>query len=148
MEKQEVDVKSVVKEIVETMNIENRFIIDIQKDMPKIMSEFIPIQQVFSNLISNAIKYHDKEKGSIQIGVNRVNSHYEFFVKDDGPGISKDYHDKIFGIFQTIEARDTKESTGIGLAIIKKIVEEKDGKVWIESEEGSGSTFHFSWPSK
>ena len=71
---------------------------------------------------------------------------YEFCVADDGPGISTQYHDKIFVIFQTLKARDRFESTGVGLALVKKIVEDKGGSVYLQSEEGKGSAFYFTWP--
>jgi signal transduction histidine kinase len=66
-------------------------------------------------------------------------------VTDNGPGIDPRYHDKVFGLFQTLEARDKVESTGIGLTIVKKIIEEQGGKIWIESEVGNGASFNFTW---
>lgn len=71
---------------------------------------------------------------------------WRFSVSDNGPGIDKEYHEKIFVIFQTLNARDKVESTGVGLAIVKKIIEDKAGKCWVESEPGTGATFHFTWP--
>ena len=102
--------------------------------------------QVFANLISNGIKYHDREDGKIQVTVHEVTAGYEFAVSDDGPGIKPEYHEKIFTIFQTLEARDTYESTGIGLTIVKKIIEEQGGDISLESGLGQGSTFRFIWP--
>jgi signal transduction histidine kinase len=66
-------------------------------------------------------------------------------VRDNGPGIDSEFHEKIFIIFQTLQARDKVESTGVGLAIVKKIIEEKGGKVWVESEKGKGTSFYFTW---
>jgi signal transduction histidine kinase len=67
-------------------------------------------------------------------------------VSDNGPGIAPQYHDRIFGIFQTLEARDKVEGTGIGLSVVKKLVESRGGRVWLESEAGQGATFRFTWP--
>jgi two-component system sensor kinase FixL len=99
---------------------------------------------VFQNLISNAIKYMDKPKGKVQVGSAEKSGHWEFHVSDDGPGIDKKYHETIFKIFQTLEARDSRESTGVGLSVVKKIVESNGGKVWVESGIGRGSTFYFT----
>jgi light-regulated signal transduction histidine kinase (bacteriophytochrome) len=120
--------------------------IKVQKNLPEIYTDRIPLQQVLSNLISNAIKYHDKEKGWIKVYVKNTDEHYEFFVEDDGPGISKTYHEKIFAIFQTLQERDSFESTGVGLAIVKKILDDRKQKITVASETGNGCIFSFSWP--
>jgi len=120
--------------------------IETQKNLPVIITEKIPLQQILSNLISNAIKYHDKEKGSIKVSMADRKTHYEFFVADDGPGIAKNYHDKIFGIFQTLQERDSFESTGIGLAIVKKILDDRKQTISVNSDNGEGSIFSFTWP--
>ena len=104
------------------------------------------MQQVFTNLISNGIKYNDKSEGRIVILVREAGDEYEFSVTDNGPGIPPQFHDKIFGVFQTMEARDTIESTGVGLAIVKKIIEEKGGNIRIESKLNQYTTFIFTWP--
>jgi len=99
-----------------------------------------------SNLLSNAVKYRDKDNGRVDIRVKDVGRSYEFSIQDDGPGISSEFHRKIFVIFQTLNSRDKIESTGIGLTIVKKIIEEEGGKIEIQSEEGKGATFSFTWP--
>ncbi len=101
--------------------------------------------QVFSNLISNAIKYHNKPTGEIKIYSDEKADHHVFFVEDDGPGIEKTYHDKIFVIFQTLQERDSFESTGVGLAIVKKILDARKEQIMIKSEPGKGSVFSFTW---
>jgi light-regulated signal transduction histidine kinase (bacteriophytochrome) len=116
--------------------------------MPTLTTEKIAIEQVFSNYISNAIKYNSSAEPTIAITYQKKENFYEFCVEDNGPGIEKEFHEKIFVIFQTLQSRDTFESTGVGLAIVKKMVEEKGGKVWIESEKDAGSKFYFSWPIK
>jgi len=144
--KEKVITKKLVSEVIENLNITDRFDVSISENMPELLTESLPLQQVFSNFISNAVKYSDKQKGLIKIESLEDKDFITFSVSDNGPGIPEEYFEKVFGIFQTIEARDTRESTGIGLAIVKKIVEEKGGKVWLESEVGLGSKFYFTWP--
>ena len=100
---------------------------------------------VFNNLISNAIKHSDCDNAKITISVKELDDYYEFAVADNGKGIDPQYHERIFSIFQTLEARDTKESTGIGLAIVKKAVENQGGKIEVVSQVGEGTTFRFTW---
>lgn len=114
--------------------------------MPSAIAPKILLQQVFSNLIGNAIKYGDKKDLVISITVVATESYYEFTIEDNGPGIAPEYHEKIFLIFQTLQSKDTFESTGIGLTIVKRIIEEQGGKIWLESEVGKGSKFIFRWP--
>ena len=143
---EEVDVGKLITEIIEDLDPLPKFSFEIQKEMPVFVTEKIALSQVFSNLISNAIKYHHQGKGYIEIGVKeKEDFYYQFSVKDNGLGIDSRYHEKIFIIFQTLEARDKIESTGVGLAIVKKIVESQGGSVWLESEVGRGTTFYFTW---
>ncbi|MBT3208228.1 MAG: PAS domain-containing protein [Bacteroidetes bacterium] len=116
------------------------------KNLPEIYTERVAIDQILSNLVSNAIKYNDKEIVEISINFGTEDKFYKFCVADNGPGIAKEYHEKIFAIFATLQARDKFESTGVGLAIVKKLIEEKNGKIWVESELGKGSKFNFTWP--
>jgi signal transduction histidine kinase len=106
------------------------------------------IQQLFHNLVSNAVKYMDKEQGEIEVGWADEGSHWRFHVRDNGPGIAERHFERIFQLFQTLAPRDRVESTGVGLALVKKIVEMYQGRVWLESEPGKGSTFYFSLPKK
>lgn len=106
------------------------------------------MEQVFQNLIGNAIKFMDKGEGMIKVGCADEGAYWKFSVSDNGPGIDKRYHDKIFQIFQTLTPRDEHESTGIGLTLVKKIIGLYGGSVWVESEEGTGSTFFFTLPKK
>lgn len=119
----------------------------VKGEMPVLNTEKIQIEQVFSNLISNAVKYNHKAEGMISIEAKKGNGSYEFSMTDDGIGIQKEYFEKIFMIFQTLQERDAFESTGVGLAIVKKIIDEKKGNISVESEEGKGTTFRFTWPS-
>lgn len=106
------------------------------------------IYQIFTNLISNALKYNDKEVPEIEIGYRDEGDRYLFYVKDNGIGFDMRYHDKIFDIFQRLHREDEYEGTGVGLAMVKKIVETYGGKIWAESTPGEGSTFYFTLPKE
>ncbi|MBL6446967.1 PAS domain S-box protein [Fulvivirga sp. 29W222] len=146
IEYSEVDVKEVVDEVLDSLMVPAKFNVKIVGQLPVINFPRVNLEQIFTNLISNSIKYHDKPSGNIEVGYNEKNSFHEFWVKDDGPGISPEYHNKIFVIFQTLQARDSMESTGIGLTIVKKIVEDRGGSITLESEPGKGTKFVFSIP--
>lgn len=135
-----------VQDIVCNLSPPEKFRVIVQDEMPVIEGEKVAIEQVFSNFISNAIKYNNNEQPEIKVGYADQGVDHCFFVEDNGPGIEPQFHEKVFAIFQTLQARDSVESTGVGLAIVKKIVEEKGGKVWLESEPGKGSKFLFTFP--
>ena len=142
---EQVSVQVLLEEIIDSLAPPATFTIAIAPHLPTFTTKVMLLRQVFANLISNAIKHRDRPDGRITISAQEQGAFYEFAVADDGPGIDANYHDKVFIIFQTLEARDTKESTGIGLAIVKRIVEAEGGSIWIDSKEGSGATFHFTW---
>jgi PAS domain S-box-containing protein len=141
-----VDVGVLLHDVVDLIAPPAGFRIDVAPDMPTITAERLRLQQVFQNLIGNAIKHHNRADGHICIGVKDVGRMYEFAVTDDGPGIAPQYHQKIFVVFPTLAARDKVEGTGIGLSLVKKIVESNGGQIWVESAEGAGTTFRFTWP--
>jgi signal transduction histidine kinase len=116
--------------------------------MPTIEARRFLLFQVFTNLIDNAIKHLDRSNGKIEISATPQGDYYEFAIADDGSGIAPEYHEKIFGIFQVLQPRDLKENTGIGLSIVKKIIETEGGEIFLESELDKGATFRFSWPKK
>ncbi|KAM3101836.1 sensor histidine kinase [Phormidesmis sp. 146-12] len=113
--------------------------------MPTLRTDRLGLEQVFANLISNAIKHHGKPIGQVKIEAIDQGKFYEFTVQDDGVGIAPQFHEKIFVIFQTLQARDKAENTGIGLSLVKKIVESQGGHISLESEVGKGATFRFTW---
>ena len=128
-------------------NSPRNFIFHIHENLPEASICVAPFVQVLQNLFTNAIKYNDKEKGEVFIFVDDSDEMYfQFTVTDNGPGIEQRYHERIFMMFQTLEARDVIEASGMGLAIVKKVVENEGGKVRVESELGSGSSFIFTWP--
>ena len=142
----EIDMNGFLQDVVYQISPPKHFQILIQEDLPTIYSEKLALEQVFANLLSNAIKYNDSENPSIKIGYAEKDSAYEFCIEDNGPGIDPAFHEKIFMIFQTLQSRDILESTGAGLAIVKKIITEKGGKIWIDSHPGAGSKFFFTIP--
>lgn len=143
---EKVQVNELLTEIRDSLAPPAGFQIQIAPNMPTIVAERVKLEQVFMNLLSNAMKHHDRPDGRIQISSRRLgNGLHEFAITDDGPGIAPQYHEKVFQIFQTLKARDEVESTGVGLAVVKKIVEEQGGTIHIESKEGEGATFRFTW---
>lgn len=144
-EKTLVDVNKLLEDIIDSLNPPLTFQIRIMPNMPIFETESLPLQQVFSNLISNAIKHHPRQDGKIEIFAKDHQTNYLFTVQDDGLGIETKYHQKVFEVFQTLNSRDEKENTGIGLSIVKKIVEKQGGKITLTSQIGQGSSFTFIW---
>jgi len=114
--------------------------------MPVFETAKQPLEQVFRNLLSNAVKYHDHPDGRVTVSSRQNGSYYEFTVSDDGPGIPSQHRDKIFEMFQKLEGRDDVEGTGMGLALVRRIVEHHGGGISMEPAVPRGSTFHFTWP--
>ncbi len=141
-----VDVRKLLTEVIDLLSPPTRIAISMDDEMPTLHTPRLRLFQVFQNLLSNAIKHHNKPSGTIHIGARRNGEWVEFTVSDDGPGIAPKFQERIWVIFQTLEARDKVESTGVGLALVKKIVEGQGGTVSIESEAGQGATFKFTWP--
>ncbi len=142
-----VDVERMLREIVEFLAPPDGFKVEIAPEMPVLVTKRLRLEQVFSNLINNAIKYHDQEDGRVDVSVRQSGRFFEFSVADDGPGIAEEHHDKVFMMFQTLQPRDQVESTGLGLSLVKKLVEEEGGTVSLSSELGKGATFRFTWPA-
>ena len=120
--------------------------VDVDANLPTVWGEPTRIRQLFQNLLSNAIKYMDKEHGLVRVGFTEEPDTWRFFVGDNGPGIEEKYFDRIYQIYQTLAPRDTTESTGVGLTVVKKIVECHGGRIWVESCLGEGTTFFFTLP--
>jgi signal transduction histidine kinase len=141
MSSERLDVQRLLRDTIDLLNPPAH-----QKGMPVFQTKKYLLQQVFINLISNAIKYNDKAEGAIDIAVSEQGEFYRFVVQDNGVGIDEAYHEKIFEIFQTLQSRDKQESTGVGLAIIKKSVEDMGGTIAVESAQQQGARFIFTWP--
>lgn len=140
--KNDIDLNELVEDLKRILFVPDHISINILNPLPVIKGEKTKLQQLFQNLISNAIKFNDKAHGIIEIDVKEKSSYYQFSISDNGVGIDKQYHDKIFKIFHALNK--SKDSTGIGLSIVKKIIDLYKGEIWIESEEGLGTTFHFT----
>ena len=144
----EVDLNVLVPEVIDLLAPPEQIVIEIENELPTVECERTRIAQVFQNLLGNAIKYMDKADGRIRVGcVEDVNS-WEFSVADNGPGIKEKHFEKVFQIFQTVSSGHEGESTGVGLTVVKKIIELYGGKIRIESEFGEGSTFLFTLPKR
>jgi signal transduction histidine kinase len=141
-----IDTRELVEEIIDSLSTNQKFSIKIKGEMPILKADRLQLGQVFSNLISNSLKHHGGKKGKIRIRCDDCDQYYQFSVCDDGQGIAPQYHQKIFQMFQTLESSDYESSTGIGLALVKKIVEEHGGTIKLRSEPGEGACFDFSWP--
>jgi PAS domain S-box-containing protein len=141
-----VNISELLAGVVDWIGAPPELQIEIDSGMPVFQADAIRLQQVFSNLLGNAVKHHGRPRGHIRVTCRDVADFYEFAVMDDGQGIEARYHERIFGIFQTLLPRDQLEGTGIGLSLVKKIVESKGGTVSVESEAGQGATFRFTWP--
>ncbi|MEO8210058.1 MAG: ATP-binding protein [bacterium] len=144
-DKEPVEVNELINNIIDLLSPPSNIKFDVQDKLPLILTERVKLHEVFQNLISNSIKYNNKEQCVITIRCHVYPHHYEFLVQDNGCGIKKEHHEKIFGIFQTLIPKDKSESTGIGLSIVKKIIERQQGEISVDSEIGVGSTFKFTW---
>jgi light-regulated signal transduction histidine kinase (bacteriophytochrome) len=141
-----IETTALVNDTIDLIGAQQGCSFNIPKDLPVLYCDKVKLQQVFLNLISNAVRFNTSKLKKVAVLWSESDDHYEFTVADNGPGIDPRFHEKIFVIFQTIETRDEFESTGVGLAIVKKIVEELGGKIWIDSEPDKGSEFHFTIP--
>lgn len=124
------------------------FCVNVSPGFADIRTERMPLQQILMNLIGNAVKHHDKKQGCIEVALEVHEAYYGFAVKDDGPGIPAQFHEKIFQIFQTLRPRDQVEGSGAGLAMVRRYIEVFGGTLSLDSSEGNGSTFRFTWPKQ
>ena len=147
-QKQQVDLNAVLSEVISKIALPENIEMTVENDLPALICEKTHIVQIFQNLLCNAVKYMDKPKGQIKVGFAEEDYFWRFSVADNGPGIQQSHFERIFKIFKTISPPNGIESAGIGLSIVKKIVELNNGKVWVESEAGQGSTFFFTMPKQ
>ena len=145
-EKVVMNLNELVTEVIDMIAPPENISIIVENELPTIECEQTRIIQVFENLLSNAVKYMDKPQGQIKVGCIKENGFWKFSVADNGPGIEEKHFERIFKIFQTLSPRDEAESTGVGLTVVKKIIEMYEGSIWVESEVGEGSTFFFTLP--
>lgn len=140
-----VDVEELLQEVIETLAPPADFTIEVAPTMPRLFTERCQLQQVFSHLIKNALIHHPSPTGTVKISAKQESDGYEFTVSDNGMGIAPQFQERIFQIFQSLQARDTVENIGIGLAIVKKIVESQGGTIRLDSQLGKGAKFSFTW---
>ncbi|MES2070675.1 MAG: PAS domain S-box protein [Pseudomonadota bacterium] len=141
-----VDLNQVVGEVTDLLAPPDHIKVTIDNSLPTVLAERTRMQQVFQNLVSNAVKYMDKPQGAIHIACTPSGDQWQFSVSDNGPGIEERHFERIFQLFQTLAPRDRVESTGVGLAVVKKILEIEGGRIWVESKIGAGSRFLFTLP--
>ena len=143
-----VDTGQLVAEIIDSLSPPKGFTIKIRGTMPTFFVDRLQFGQVFSNLISNSLKHHGGRKGTIKVKGESFGEVYQFSVCDDGKGIAPENLERIFDPGFTLESSDLESSTGIGLALVKKIVEEHGGTIRLKSKPGEGTCFYFTWPKK
>ena len=141
-----IDLQELIHEVLDSLAPPPHITVSVASGLPKIVGERTSIQQILLNLISNAIRYLDKPEGYIKINGVELADKWELNISDNGPGIESRHFERIFQLFQTLHSRDRIESTGVGLSIVKKIVDQYGGDVWVESTVGQGSTFYFTVP--
>ena len=150
-----VSVKGLLDSVVQRLDLdveESHVRIEIQPEIPAIVCDRIKMAEVFLNLISNAIKFSRIKNApqgfKIEIGYHGRETDHEFYVKDEGIGIDQRYHHRMFDIFWQLDPSHAMKGTGVGLSIVKRVIEEHGGRVWVESKIGEGATFYFTIPRK
>jgi signal transduction histidine kinase len=129
-----VNIPNLISEITDYLAPSPQFKITYEGNVSDLSTFRVPLELMFRNLISNAVKHHDMASGKVEIDARDIGSQIEFRIKDDGPGIVPEFHERIFEMFQTLKPRDQVEGSGMGLAIVKKTVEHYGGRIWVESE--------------
>ena len=143
----EVDVGELISQVVGLLDAPENVAIVIEPSLPVLHTARVPLQQVLLNLVGNALVHADREAPHVQIGGVPIDGGWEFFVRDDGQGIEPAHHEQIWEMFRRLRPRDRVEGTGIGLSIVRRIVESVGGRAWVESDLGAGATFRFTWPA-
>ncbi|WNM18875.1 PAS domain S-box protein [Flavobacterium capsici] len=143
---EDINLNEVIENIIDIIHLPSNIRIIIENKLPILRTDSFKIQQLFQNIISNAVSYNDKEKGLVKISFSETENSYVFSIDDNGPGIEEKYHAKIFDLFQSYS--NDEKASGIGLSIVKRIVNSFNGKVWITSKMGEGTTFFIKLPKK
>jgi PAS domain S-box-containing protein len=140
-----VDTQAMIQNLAHLLSPPERFRVIPDPSLPVFETEKSPLELVFRNLVANGIKHHDREDGKVVIAAIDQGDFFEFSVSDDGPGIPMEYQDRVFNMFQKLKADEEMEGTGMGLALVKRIVEHQGGRVSVDSSDGKGATFRFTW---
>lgn len=143
-----VDVNRLLTELVRLLDPPPTIALQIPDSLPAVSGIPHQLHQVFLNLLDNAVKFMDKPQGRIQVQCRRHGNAWEFSVSDNGPGIPRRFHEKIFTLFQRLELQPDRPGTGVGLALVKRIITRRGGEIQVASEEGVGTTFRFLWPDQ
>jgi len=146
--KEKIDLNKLLKEVIDLLNPPDNIKITVKNELPEYTADRTRLTQLFQNLLSNAIKYANKPQGIVKVNCEEKPTEWQFSISDNGPGIEKKYWDKIFKIFQTLETDIRDKGTGIGLAIVKRIIDLYRGRIWVESEMGKGTSFCFTLPKQ
>lgn len=142
-----VEAKVLVDNVIDLLAPPQGFVVTVDEPLPALMTERVPLETVFRNLLSNAIKHHHHpDEGRVTISAQDQGHFVEFSVADNGLGIDAAFHERVFEIFQTLHPRDQVEGSGVGLSLVRRLVESHGGRVWVESSRGRGATFRFTWP--
>jgi len=142
-----VDTAAVIRDVTELLAPTAGFTVTVKPPMPVLRTQRAPFEQVIRNLIGNAIKHHDRPEGKVVVSATERDGVWEFSVEDDGPGIPHEFHDRVFEMFQKLRSSDEVEGTGMGLALVRRIVEVNGGSIRLESA-GRGTTVRFTWPAR
>lgn len=144
----ELDSQTLIEDIVDFLAPPKDFTVSIDCKTRSITLPRVPFELVVRNLISNSFKHASRDNGHVHVAINDIGSQIELIVKDDGPGIPKEFSTRVFEMFQTLKPRDEVEGSGMGLAIVKKTVESFGGSISLNSEAGKGCTFTVNWPKQ
>jgi signal transduction histidine kinase len=143
-----INLDELIRDVIEMVEVDNRTNFNIKSELVQIRGTRVVLSQVLQNLLSNSIKHNDKQIREVTIEVEENERAFHFMVADNGPGIDPRNHTKIFDLFQTLSNSNDYESTGIGLPVARKMIEEAGGELWLDSATGTGSRFHFSIPKE
>jgi len=143
-----VSVAQLLHDVIGVLAPPPQVVIDVPNSLPTINGNPERLHQIFQNLLDNAVKYLDKPEGLIKVQASRQSGAWEFRVSDNGPGIPARYHEKVFQIFQRLDMRGDIPGTGLGLTLVRRIIEARGGRAWIESVDGDGTAVCFTWPDR
>ena len=141
-----VDTAALIAETIDSLAPADGFRVEILPGLPLLLTDRLHLGQVFANLIGNAVHHHDRAQGVVRISARELGEYSEFRIEDDGPGIPPEYREKVFMMFQTLTVKDFRSDTGIGLALVKKLVEEHGGGIHLDDSPLGGCRFTFTWP--
>ncbi|MEQ9496125.1 MAG: HAMP domain-containing sensor histidine kinase [Deltaproteobacteria bacterium] len=144
-----VELSTLVREVVDQLGDSAKARVELEGNVPTFFTYRLGLEQVLQNLISNGLKHSESDGSKVTVSMDDEDAGFvRFVVADDGPGIPAEYRDRVFGIFQTLKPRDTFESTGIGLAVVRKVVESVQGQIWVEDSPSGGAAFVVRWPKR